>query len=274
MSFHGQALDHRFSVDAEDPALADFVRRALRHLEVGATAAGGTADRFVLEWLGPDELEVRRNEHVLFNGEPTPALAHLMSAINVSGTRSVDDGIVLHCGVAALDGRAILLPGRPGAGKSTTLTALLLRGLGYLSDETGPIGADGRIRPYPKPLVVGPGSWPSVPEAADALVELEGRPMDAWWLDPGAFPGGVVTEPLPVGAIVAPQYREGSPLQVERLSRAEATTAMASNTFNIAEHGRSGIEAIAALTEGATLLRVTFGDVAEACDAVLAEIEA
>lgn len=269
----GTALGFSFEIHSPDAHVRTFLATALRYLDAGDSRAGAVRVRIEIRRRPDGEYEVRQHGSVIFVGAVTPALARVMNAINIGATRSAGVDPVLHCGVAAHHGRAVLLPGRPGAGKSTTLTALLTRGLAYITDEAAPIDVTGHIRPYPKPIVVGPGSWDAVSQARNARIDLTDDTMHAWWLDPGSLGGGVVREPTSVGAVVAPLYRHGSSLRVERLSRAEATTTMASNTFNLTEHGRSGIERIAQLTVDVPLLRITFGDVGEACEVILSELD-
>lgn len=61
---------------------------------------------------------------------------------------------MLHAaGLAASDGRVIVLVGASGAGK-TTATRTLARRWGYVSDETVGIDLDGTVHPYRKPLSI------------------------------------------------------------------------------------------------------------------------
>lgn len=272
MIIRGSGLGRHFVIDTDDVAIGDFLSQALRHLTPGEQWSADAATPMRLRWSGGEELQLCVGGRETFTGAPTPALARVMNVINIGATRAAGVDPVLHCGVLAHDGRAVLLPGRPGAGKSTTSTALLLRGLGYLSDEAAPVRTDLRVRPYPKPVVIGRGSWPSVPGAEAGVIPLAGHEMDAWWMDPTGWGSEVVTEPLVVGAVLAPQYRAGAELHVEELSRAEATAVLASNTFNMEDHGINGIERVAALTASIPLLRLTFGDVDELCDHVCAEV--
>ncbi len=264
---HGRALEHRFVVRSDDRALSGFLREALVHLLVDDDEP--PAQVLDLAW-SPDgaQLVLHLDGHARPPGRPASVLAEAMSRINVGATRSVGRDPVLHCGLVERDGRAVVLPGLPGAGKSSTVTALLLRGFGYGSDETGPVTPDGTIRPYPKPVVVGAGSWPSLPGAARAAIGLAGRDLGVWWLDPARLGADVVRRPLPVGAIVAPRYRAGADLEIETLTRGGATAAMASNTFNLEQHGGSGLARIAAITADVPAVSVTFGDVARLCDLV------
>lgn len=61
---------------------------------------------------------------------------------------------MLHaCGVAHPSGAVIALVAKSGTGK-TTASSQLARTLGYITDETVAIQADGTVLPYPKPLSV------------------------------------------------------------------------------------------------------------------------
>ena len=79
--------------------------------------------------------------------------------------------VLLHAAGLESQGRAVALVGRSGAGKSTAAVALG-RQLGYLSDETVAVEADGSVSPYPKPVsvVTDPGSpWDKHEESPEAL---------------------------------------------------------------------------------------------------------
>lgn len=273
MSIDGTALGHHYRIRCADTDLERFLSESLRHLAPSDDWTLSEATLVDLRWRNA-QVAVEVSGREVYRGEPTAALARVMNAVNVRAVRAAGGDPVLHCGVVSIGATALLLPGRPGAGKSTMTTALLLAGLGYLSDEAAPIGPDLRVRPYPKPLVVGSGSWTAVSAAESAAVELRARQIDAWWIDPARLGCPVAQDPLPVGAVVAPQYRAGATLEIERMSPAEATAVMASNTFNMHEHGIEGVRRTASLTAGVPLLRVTFGDAGSACSAIISEIGA
>src|SRR6266571_635115 len=60
--------------------------------------------------------------------------------------------IFVHAGVVEWRGRAIVIPGKTFTGKSSLTAAFVRAGARYLSDEYALIDAEGRVRPYPKPL--------------------------------------------------------------------------------------------------------------------------
>jgi hypothetical protein len=93
--------------------------------------------------------------------------------------------VTLHAGAVVGPHGAVVLPGAPGAGKSTTTAALVSAGFGYLSDELAALDLAGeRVHPFPRPLGLHPHS-----------VELLGARLDA---------GGVAARPGPEGGVLAP----------------------------------------------------------------------
>jgi hypothetical protein len=124
---------------------------------------------------------------------------------------------VLHAAVAAdAAGRAVVLAGDSGSGKSVLLTALVQRGWGLLTDDLAPVTLDDDGVPVAVP------TWPEVvlwPDgaglAADADWDVrfvdEARPIGAiWWLGLHGF------DPVEVHS-------------VEGVARFEALAAMAYN---------------------------------------------
>lgn len=81
-------------------------------------------------------------------------------------------------GIALEDGRVVAFVGPSGRGK-TTLSRMLGRMYGYVSDETVAVGADCVVHPYRKPLsVVQPGRPKrQVSPAAAGLQDLPDRPL-------------------------------------------------------------------------------------------------
>ena len=124
---------------------------------------------------------------------------------------------VLHAEVAAdAAGRAVVLAGDSGSGKSVLLTALVQRGWGVLTDDLAPVTLDDNQVPFAVPTWPEVILWPDSPGPAAALgpdVRFvdEARPIRAiWWLGVHAF------DPIEVRG-------------VEGIARFEALAAMAYN---------------------------------------------
>jgi HprK-related kinase A len=61
--------------------------------------------------------------------------------------------LLLHAAVVERDGRAVILSGPAGAGKSTLCAALIARGFRFLTDEIALLRPnDGRLQPHPRPI--------------------------------------------------------------------------------------------------------------------------
>jgi len=82
------------------------------------------------------------------------ALDVLESELQLSVARLAQPQVFVHAGVVAVEGRAILVPGRSGAGKTTLVRALVEAGATYYSDEYAVLDRDGRVHPYPRRLSV------------------------------------------------------------------------------------------------------------------------
>jgi hypothetical protein len=121
------------------------------------------------------------------------------------------DRIFVHAGVVAVDGRALLVPGRSFSGKTTLTAALLRAGAAYGSDEYAVLDADGLVHPYPRPLSLRQdGARPRV-TAADLGAET-------------------LAEPLPVGLVAALRYEAAGEWTVQPMSKAAAVLRLLDNT--------------------------------------------
>jgi hypothetical protein len=116
--------------------------------------------------------------------------------------------LAIHAGVVSLDGRAILVSGRSGRGKTTLVLALLRRGLDLLSDELALVAPDNRtVLAYPRGLHVRPSALDLFPElgflAAIEPHELGGG--SEWAVGPDAIQrafGTFVHDSARVSAVV------------------------------------------------------------------------
>jgi hypothetical protein len=164
------------------------------HLAVVSDSAAmvEALDRYVMPWLPREAIggatadrlvEVRRagdgtGLEILVDGavagmapSPQAAIPQVQRALDDVWVRCQSKVAVVHSGVVAHDGRAILLPGPTHAGKSTLVAELVRLGAPYFSDEYALIDADGRVHPYPRPMLLRDGSGYDHPRLATELGE-------------------------------------------------------------------------------------------------------
>jgi hypothetical protein len=206
---HGLAIGLRSSV----PAVTDVVARSYAAFAVPAPSGASTADPDT--WIdvradrGGYRLSVDRGWSILARDETAATLGTLdRIVIAVLGGLAERGVLGTHAGVVAIDGRAVLLAGPSGRGKSTLTLALLRARAALLTDELALVAADGRtVLPYPRALHVSLNTVALVP----GLDFLQGRPRQAlggeseWSVsatDIAAAFGASVAGPTPLGLIV------------------------------------------------------------------------
>jgi hypothetical protein len=178
-------------------------RPGVRHyhlLYAGLRQAARTMDRDVLLWHLEDEIET---------------LIAMVSR----------ERIFVHAGVVAWKGRAVVLPGRSHAGKSTLVAELLKAGATYFSDEYALFDANGFVHPYARRLAIRRnGATDRVP--AESL----GAPIGH--------------APVPVAMVVRTEYRQGANWRPKRVSPAMALMELASYTLPEVTHSPEGQAAL------------------------------
>lgn len=217
-------------------------------------------------------------EYVI-SGEPPVASLHgaeagsggellrgLVSDVNVRAERTAHETLTIHAGAVRGQGNtAIVLPAPAASGKSTLVAALLARGFGYLSDEYAAIDVSTRrVRPYPKPILLKPGS-----HTVQAHLRPAGSPWhdtSGTWVVPASRvrEGCVVRAPVPLGLLVFPRYEPGAAARLEPVSRAEAMTLAGSQTSRLRSFGERVLDTLVAIVGDEQPMRLTFGDAVSA----------
>ena len=122
------------------------------------------------------------------------------------------DLIFVHAGVVAVDGRALLLPGRSFSGKTTLTEALIRGGAQYGSDEYAVIDSKGLVHPYPRPLSI--------------RGEAENTRLPATALGAETF-----EDALPIGAVAVLHYDPDASYCTKLISPAVAVLRLLDNTL-------------------------------------------
>lgn len=142
--------------------------------------------------------------------DPVEGLQSMGADLSVWVAILAPDQVFLHAGVVAWKGRALVLPGRTYAGKSTLVAALIEAGATYYSDEWAVLDAKGRVHPYARPLSIRHGSKDGQP----TIVPVE------------KLGGRAGTRPLPVGLVVETRFGGKRGWKPRQLTPAEGTLAM------------------------------------------------
>lgn len=173
--------------------------------------------------------------------------------------------LILHAAVVARDRRAVLLPGPPGAGKSTLCAALVHRGWQLLSDELALVSpVDGQIHPIPRPVSLKGraidiiGDW--APNAVLGRRIVATRKGDLAMMRP---PGGTSEAARP-HRVVFPRYRAGAPPQLMARPRAHAAIELARNGLNYGILGHTGFYALMDVVERCECHDFTYGELNDA----------
>ena len=198
-------------------------------------------------------------------------VATVLAGLRERGITAVHAGAVVH------DGRAVMVAGRSGQGKTTLVLGLVARGLGLLSDElalVGPHGCD--ILPYRRSVHVRQGT----PELVPALGFLHDRERHAlgggieWVLAPAelarALPGGLAgPAPLAHVLLLDGEPRAERTPQITVVPAALAAMELLRGTPAAADDVGATLRRIGALVEGATCARLRTGALDETLDLVL-----
>lgn len=157
--------------------------------------------------------------------------------------------LILHNAVVAKKGRALILPGIPGSGKSTLCAALVLRGWQLLSDEFALVDPnDGRIAPLARPIALKNESIQAIrsfePTAILGPSFPKTRKGTVAHLQPPVSSVEQMDCPVLPHWVVCPQFQQGGETVLEKLPKSHAFLRVAANAFNYETRGVSGFQSV------------------------------
>jgi HprK-related kinase A len=181
--------------------------------------------------------------------------------------------LIFHSAVVEKAGRAAILAGPPGSGKSTLCAALLARGWRLFSDELALLDpAHGRLLPIPRPVALKGASI----ELIEGLLPLSriGRvfaPTHKGALAHLCPPSEAVerqAEPALPGWVVFPTHAENADTRLVPLGKTAGFLRLERNSFNYDLLGQCGFEALGQLIETADCYELPFAQAAVAAQLV------
>jgi hypothetical protein len=143
--------------------------------------------------------------------------------------------VFIHAGVVAVDGKAIVLPGKSMSGKTTLVVELLKAGADYGSDEYAVLDANGLVHPYPRPLWVRDNN--------------SRRRITAAELGARTFLG-----PLPAKLTAFLHYSPNEPAETRSISPAIGALRLLENSVSARSRPQSAITHIAAVIKDCSLV--------------------
>jgi HprK-related kinase A len=177
--------------------------------------------------------------------------------------------LMFHAAVVEKAGRAVILAGPPGSGKSTLCAALMARGWRLLSDEFGLLEpARGLLLPMPRPV--------ALKNASIGLIEGLLPHLQIGRVFPHTGKGTLAhlrpptdaverqTDPALPAWVVFPTHAENARTELVPLRRATAFLRLETNCFNFATLGRAAFEAMGRLIEAAECYELPFDQLATA----------
>ncbi len=183
--------------------------------------------------------------------------------------------LIVHAAVVAKNGQAVILPGEPGAGKSTLCAALVSRGWRLLSDEMAMIDPGGlSITPVPRPIGLKNESIAIMKNYADGVqigppVTDTAKGTVAHMRPPAESVAHADSDAQPEH-IIFPAYSAGADTQLERIEKAHGLTRIAEQSFNYHILGREGFETLTRLVSRCPAFDLRYSQL----DSAIARIDA
>lgn len=162
--------------------------------------------------------------------------------------------LMLHAAVLERGGACVILPGTPGAGKSTLTAALMLSGWRLLSDELAMIDRDdGLIEPLARPVSLKNESIAIIqafaPQAEFGETAHDTHKGTVAHLRPSADSVQRVGTKGRPAHLVFPRWQAGAATSLRPRAKADSFEHVATHAFNYSLLGRRGFELNAALID-------------------------
>ncbi len=247
------------------PYLTERVSSSAFRVEVAARRSPRTGLRhYHILANGREEFTVRRKRQVL---------SHVEGALNLMVARHLPNLLAIHAACVARGHVAMMMPGAPGSGKTTTTAELLRRGWSYYSDEFALIDPDSLLlEAYPKAMSIKSGAFELLRHRLPPLEHITAHERRTKGflrcLPPRLIRENVVASPMRPGLIVFPTYQVGASTELEPMSRARAVFEMTRQCFNLFKFRRRAVDILAEVVSRAECYRLVGSDLDDMCDAI------
>jgi hypothetical protein len=200
---------------------------------------------------GADYRMTGESSILISGGNPSVVVDFVVEEILLEFMRARKEFLWLHAAAVERSGRAIVLAGESGQGKSTVSTFLCSLGWSFMSDDVLALRLD-EDEVLPFPLTPRRRIQATRKVLADGLSSLPKEDVD---LDPDSLRRA----PTTIGAVVFPMFRPMELPSLDRKSRGEGALELLSHTRNIVDHGPAAAARIAALMRRVDSYSLRFG---------------
>ncbi len=184
--------------------------------------------------------------------------------------------IIIHAAVLEKNGKALILPGQPGAGKSTLCAALAYSaGFRLLSDELTLIELDGsKVNPNPRPVSLKNKSIDIIREMVPGILCTETvhdtQKGSVSLFRPADKAVENANKPAKPGIVLFPKFNPDiAEYELIEVSRPHALVELANQSFNYPVLCQQGFEALSAFIDSSQCFRLEYnGDLAKAIEII------
>ncbi len=276
ISFAGAAA----AIQAKDQASSEFLALLFNGLLTPIQSVSGP--QLSLAWANQQKaFSVVEEDVSIYEGQSKIQCAAVLYDRTIFHLlNEASGGAALHCGCVWREKKLILIPGRSGAGKSTLVWWLTDCGYRYLTDELIFIHeqASKPIDFFTRPVCLKTGALPLLEASRSSVWQQMLRDRHGALLRPrcdtkGNAAGGSIPS-LP-SLVLLPQYLAGSPLGIEKISRARLVGLLLqchANARNLKGHGFTQMVSIARATPAYLIRYGSFAGIVEAIEATLNRI--
>jgi hypothetical protein len=171
--------------------------------------------------------------------------------------------VQLHAAGVDVDGQALLFVGPSGAGKTSLVLSLLLKGWKCLSDEVILVEpGTNRVMPLPRSFHIHSRTLNLFSELS--ATEHESTSMDNRGkirFDPATVLSEWVASSSAPAWVIFPCYRPGNCNDLIPIGETEAMTLLIGQTINLLDHGERGLETLMELVRNCRCFRFNTGDI-------------
>jgi HprK-related kinase A len=201
------------------------------------------------------------------------ALPVLEATINWFVWSYVARVLLLHAAVVELDGRAVILSGPTGAGKSTLCAALIARRFRFLTDEIALVTLnDGHLQPHPRPISLKNDAIDIVakmlPDAHLSDRFSNAAKGTVAFMRPPRQSIEAAGEPARPALVIFPTYEPKAGFELKPIERSQAFMRLIESSANYLTLLATGFETLANLVEACDHYSLHYGSLDDAVGAI------